>query len=830
MTPPADDYVKLCEGSVKLPDVFQFLARAGSLTAQETLDVVLVDQFHRWKHGQTIPVEHYIQRLPELSDSHVASLLIEEYGYLEERGVAPRPLEFIARYQSLGSSAVALLCEELNVPFEQLSSESSVTTLQNSGSDDTESRYFGRYEVICSIGKGAFGEVFLGKDSALDRSVAIKVPTPERIQLGGGTEALLAEARIVAKLDHPNIVPVYDFGQTEDSGCYIVSKYVHGKDLRSQSRKEMPHTEAARIAALLARALQVAHSAGVIHRDVKPANILLNAQGQPQLLDFGLALQHRGGSSKGVYVGTPAYMSPEQMRGEGDSVDGRTDIYSLGIVFYELLTRRRPFALPSDLNTPPTLQSFSPQPPRQFVESIPKELEHICLTALAFNATDRYNTASDLAEDLEAWLRRAESIERVPTRKTDDLPTSSSIGSVDSTDDNCNELANSMLSSDARPPTPPSHVASKAKTRRRRWPIAVVVVASIAAMFFFSQWLDSGSAVRRFSEEFLPEFARGYLTGGWHLKPDFETGYFYRSEPLLKAAQKDDSSVVAIAVKTTAPRHKPIQVTWSPQGDRLAVVSRRGQLRLYEWDGRQLELRTVFRAQTPDDWVRCFHWHPFDGSAVVATGRGIVIGKYSARGDYDIALLTAKLYETTSIDCLVDDGRVLYVFHSKTGVRAWDPLTETIVENFLPPNTQAFSSTGLSNQYVISIQEDDQPPTLEFWQATWKANENSGNAKTKQWQFTRQRTAALNLTEQDNVNLVSALVMTDDKMHLAVVRDESISIHRLDEPPSQVGRVALSADQIATVACQFLPSNRTQRNESAQPRLLWRDGSQVRCG
>ena len=385
MIKAADDYVKLCEDSSRLPDVFDFLSKTEGLTAREKLDVLLVDQFHRWKQQQAIPVEHYTERLPELDQVHKVSLLVEEFGQLEERGIAPDASDFARRYGDLDPDAFALLCEELDV--DTSTDDSDV----DPSAEKAAVRKIGRYEVVCTIGKGAFGEVFLGKDPSLDRSVAIKVPTRERIEMGGGAEALLNEARIVAKIDHPNIVPVYDHGQNELGECFIVSKYIKGKELRSELRKSIAHRDAAKITASLARALHAAHRVGVIHRDLKPANVILDGHGQPHLLDFGLAMRGRG--TEDAFVGTPAYMSPEQASCDSDSVDGRSDIYSLGVMFYEMLTRQRPNVHATDV-----------QPPRQLDDVIPKELERICMKALVHKVSHRYNTAKDLADEINHWL------------------------------------------------------------------------------------------------------------------------------------------------------------------------------------------------------------------------------------------------------------------------------------------------------------------------------------------------------------------------------------------------------------------------------------------
>ena len=266
----------------------------------------------------------------------------------------------------------------------------------------------GRYRVIRELGKGGFGRVYLARDDQLARHVAVKVPNPERVAHPEDIEAYLAEARTLASLDHPHIVPVYDVGRTDDGLCYVVSKYIEGTDLYERMRRgRLASRDAAEIVATAAEALHHAHTRGLVHRDVKPANILLDASGRPCVADFGLALKDEDYGKGARLAGTPAYMSPEQARKEGHRVDGRSDVFSLGVVFYESLTGQRPFR-GAEGELLEQIAETDARPPRQLVDSIPRELERICLKALAKRATDRYPTALDMADDLRAFLRSTE--------------------------------------------------------------------------------------------------------------------------------------------------------------------------------------------------------------------------------------------------------------------------------------------------------------------------------------------------------------------------------------------------------------------------------------
>ena len=222
-------------------------------------------------------------------------------------------------------------------------------------------------------------------------------------------ETWLREARIVAQLQHPHIVPVYEVGSTAETPAYIVSQYIDGCSLAERLRQSpLPLVEAIDLIVDVAEALDYAHrSRGeVVHRDIKPGNLLLDNQGKIYVADFGLALRESDPVRQGDFAGTPAYMSPEQVRGEGHLVDGRSDIFSLGVVLYELRTGRRPFRGQRDeLLT--EIRLLDPKPPRQLNAEISPELERICLKALAKLASERYSTARDLAADLRL-LRASE--------------------------------------------------------------------------------------------------------------------------------------------------------------------------------------------------------------------------------------------------------------------------------------------------------------------------------------------------------------------------------------------------------------------------------------
>jgi len=277
----------------------------------------------------------------------------------------------------------------------------------------------GRYEIRTRLGAGGMAEVYLADDVELQRPVAVKVLPPDTMADPHAQRRLLREARAAASLDHPNIAAVYEIG--EDQGRHFIAmQFVEGEPLDARLRRtSLTQAEAVTFAADVAEALAAAHGRGVTHRDIKPSNIVITPRGRAVVLDFGLAKPgvERDGdaqtatllSSPGTAVGTVPYMSPEQVRGE--QVDARSDIFSLGVTLYEMLSGRRPFDESSPAATASAVLTRDPLPLGRFVNDLPLELERVVLKTLRKDRDARYQDVRDLAIDLRAMLETSAAVQ-----------------------------------------------------------------------------------------------------------------------------------------------------------------------------------------------------------------------------------------------------------------------------------------------------------------------------------------------------------------------------------------------------------------------------------
>jgi serine/threonine protein kinase/Leucine-rich repeat (LRR) protein len=377
------------------------------------------DEFERaWLDGPIPNLRAYLERHSEIKELLGADLVELDVHYRLLRGET-------LSFSDYADFPPEWLVEALNAAEEPSTSlKGPALSSYNSRNsrdkhDPTLPTSIDRFPVIKRLGKGGFGEVYLARDPDLDRLVAIKVPTAGALRML--RHDWMKEARIVARLDHPRIVPVYHVGSTPEFPAFIVSKFIPGGSLADRLKQSLlPLSEALELVIDVAETLDYVHrfeyrmNRALVHRDIKPSNLLLDQQGKVYVADFGLAVEESELEQADASAGTPQYSSPEQVAGEGHKIDGRTDIFALGVVLYELLTGRRPFQATDLCRLKQQITYHDPKPPRQLNAEVSLELERICLKALAKLSSERYSAARDFASDLRRHRDRGEAVIPLP--------------------------------------------------------------------------------------------------------------------------------------------------------------------------------------------------------------------------------------------------------------------------------------------------------------------------------------------------------------------------------------------------------------------------------
>jgi WD40 repeat protein/serine/threonine protein kinase len=376
-----------------------------------------VDLEMQWQAGNRVPVEDYLEKYPELGTAENVSieLVLAEFLSRERAESAPPDMTlFLGRFPQQADELrrLILLARSPRLSGSRTRPPGGSSIHAQAGEDGPElPEQFDRYRIQKKLGRGGMGTVYLAYDTRLDRKVALKVP---RFAPGSNPENLerfYREARATATITHPNLCPLYDVGEVNGTP-YLTMAYIEGWPLAKFIRpdKLLPQFGVATVARIVAQAIEEAHKHGVIHRDLKPGNIMINKRGEPIVMDFGLARWINADKEdvrltrSGAILGAPVYMSPEQVYGDVNAMGPGCDVYSLGVILYELLTGRLPFEGPTSAVLAKTLIQ-PPKPPSAHRPDVDPRLEAICLKAMAKKIGDRYQTMGELADALTEYIR-----------------------------------------------------------------------------------------------------------------------------------------------------------------------------------------------------------------------------------------------------------------------------------------------------------------------------------------------------------------------------------------------------------------------------------------
>jgi Protein kinase domain len=387
------------------------------------LRLIKTDLSQRWQHGEPAPLESYLAQFPELTARDLPPDVIwVECEARQRHGTAVTPEELLRRFPAQAS----LLLPRLQPPStEDLPETRGLPGSATNPVPETQAEprpcpsppahtpaglpeTFGRYRIVRKLGEGGMGAVYLAQDTQLSREVALKVPSRHLIDHPEVVERFYREARAAATFHHPNLCPIYDVGAI-DGIHYLTMPYIPGRPLSELIRGTgpLPPREVAALVRKLALAMQEAHDKGVIHRDLKPANVMVTAKHEPIIMDFGLARREDAPDPQqtpaGQVLGTPAYMSPEQVRGDTAAIGPHSDVYSMGVLLYELLTGRVPFS-GSVGEVFSQVLTRDPAPPSRVRADVDLAMEAICLKAMARNPAERHPGMQALAEDLGRYL------------------------------------------------------------------------------------------------------------------------------------------------------------------------------------------------------------------------------------------------------------------------------------------------------------------------------------------------------------------------------------------------------------------------------------------
>jgi serine/threonine-protein kinase len=373
------------------------------------------EQFEsHWRHGKSRRIEEVLAEAEDRDRQALFNELLSlEVELRREGGEYPCFADYASRFPDYAQPIAAIFgaphqCNSQETTTQVWSGASIVREKERAGAASFDGERLGDYLLLEEIARGGMGIVYKAQHIGLKRLVALKMILSGALATADERARFRREAELAANLDHPNIVPIYEV-RDHDGVLFFSMKLVDGGSLaqRIAAYRRDPRATA-RLIATLARALHYAHGKGFIHCDLKPSNILIDVEGNPQITDFGLARRASENSSltvTGAILGTPSYMAPEQASGQRQSIGPATDVYGLGAILYELLTGRAPFRTATMMETVVQVLELDPVPPRELAADLPRELETVCLKCLEKLPEDRYASAQALADDLERFLQ-----------------------------------------------------------------------------------------------------------------------------------------------------------------------------------------------------------------------------------------------------------------------------------------------------------------------------------------------------------------------------------------------------------------------------------------
>jgi WD40 repeat protein/tRNA A-37 threonylcarbamoyl transferase component Bud32 len=732
-----------------------------------------------WRTGQAPCLEDYVGGWegPERA-ALLRELVPLDADYRAARGEAPTPTQYLARFPDLDPSCLEDCPAAQRLPGTVALAPGDTQTLPLVLEVHPQ---VGDYELLEEIARGGMGVVYKARQTALKRIVALKMVLAAGHEGTAQRARFRTEAEAVARLQHPNIVQIYEVGEHQGLS-YFSMEYCPGGSLAAHlNGTPLPPREAAMLVEKLAGAIQAAHDKGVIHRDLKPANVLLAEDGTPKITDFGLAkkLDEAGQTQTGAVMGTPSYMAPEQAEGKKD-IGPACDVYALGAILYELLTGRPPFKAATPLDTIRQVVSEEPVPPRQLQSKTPRDLETICLKCLLKEPNKRYSIALALAED----LRRFQKGEPITAR---------SVGKVERGWRWCRR--NPVVAALA------AGVAALAAG------VALVLLLGLAVSIYFaieaSRRAGEETVARAEAEQHLRRVEGLVYAGKLALaQRAFENNYGSTALQYLEECQWDqrgwehDHLWTRFNSKQTFLGHTGAvtSVCFSPDGKRLASASgewNKGEVKVWDASTGQ-EVLTLTGHTMPVTSV-CFS--P-DGKRLASASWDQTVKVWDAQSGQEILTLTGHTMPVTSV-CFSPDGKRLASASDKT-VNLWDAASGQQVSSltrhnnlvhsvcFSPDGKRLASASrdetvtiwdGHTGQYVLKLRGHTSPVISVCFSPDGKHLASASNKTVKVWNAqTWQEVLAIKGPSYRNTPGTYSICFSPDGKRLASPSGENVMV------------------------------------------------------